>query len=569
MRRFQDYIAPLNFFDPACGSGNFLSETYICLRRLENKILTELTQGQTTVVFEQDERKLNKVSLRQFAGIEINDFAVEVANTALWIAQLQSNAETELLTLADVEDLPLREQANIVHANALTTDWAKVVPPEECSYIIGNPPFRGSKYQSAEQKGEIKAIFDGAKNSGTIDYVAGWHMKAARYMADHKIRTAFVSTNSICQGEQTAKVWSPIYDLGFRIDFAHDTFKWATETVNGANVHCVIVGFSKLGGPKRLFHHPTVDSDAELLHPTQLNAYLKDAPDVFVWNRNTPLCHVPLMGIGSQPIDNGNYLFTAEQKKEFLAKEPGAERFFHRWYGSQEFIKGIERWVLWVGEASPAELTAMPLVMERIQAVREFRLASRRRQTIQAAELPQHFGTEIIQKGESLLIPKVSSERRRYIPIGYLDRGAFASDLVFLVPEASLYHFGILQSRTHNAWMRNVAGRLKSDYRYSAGVVYNNFIWPEPTDDQKVEIEKTAQAVLNARQLHPDSTLADMYDPDNSYMFPELFAAHAALDAAVERAYGLEPGLDEVDLAAHLFRLYAGKINAIERRTAS
>ena len=358
-------------------------------------------------------------------------------------------------------------------------------------------------------------------------------------------------------------MWSPIYDLGVRIDFAHDTFRWTADASGAAAVFVVIVGFSKLGGPKRLFHHPTVDSDAELLHPTQLNAYLKDAPDVFVWNRNTPLCHVPLMGIGSQPIDNGNYLFTAEQKKEFLAKEPGAERFFHRWYGSQEFIKGIERWVLWVGEASPAELTAMPLVMERIQAVREFRLASRRRQTIQAAELPQHFGTEIIQKGESLLIPEVSSERRKYIPVGYLAEGDMASNLVRLVPNASPYHFGILQSRAHNAWTRHVAGRLEGRLRYSAGVVYNNFIWPDPSAEQKKAIEQAGQAVLDARKCYPDSTIAQLYDPDNGFLYPELLSAHNALDATVERAYGLEPGIDENLLVAHLFKLYSARITQV------
>lgn len=523
------------------------------------------------MVFEQDERKLNKVSLHQFAGIEINDFAVEVANTALWIAQLQGNAETELLTLADVEDLPLREQANIAHANALTTDWAKVVPPEKCSYIIGNPPFRGSKYQSAEQKGEIKAIFDGAKNSGTIDYVAGWHMKAARYMADHKIRTALVSTNSICQGEQTANVWSPIYDLGFRIDFAHDTFKWATETVNGANVHCVIVivGFSKLGGPKRLYHYKKVDGDFKLSHPQKLNPYLKDAPDLFIWNRKQPLCSVPQIGIGDKPIDGGHYLFTPDEKREFLRTEPGAEQFFKRWYGSREFLNGVERWCLWLGDASSGELAKLPESRNLIQTVRDYRLNSTSKGTVKLAETPTRFHVENMPGTRALVIPESSSMRRAYIPLAFLEADELGGNSLRLLPDTTLFRFGVLQSRTHNAWMRNVAGRLKSDYRYSIDIVYNNFIWPEPTDDQKAEIEKADKAVLDAQELHSDSTLADMYDPYNSYMFPELFAAHAALDATVERAYGFEPGLDEVDLVAHLFRLYASKINAIERRTGS
>ncbi|MDK7750545.1 N-6 DNA methylase [Brevibacterium sp. UMB10442] len=562
LERFHDKIASLTFFDPACGSGNFLTETYIQLRKLENKILSVLEHDQGVLEL-QDQHSLLKVSLKQFHGIEINDFAVNVATTALWIAELQANAEAETIVYGAVNDLPLQESGHIVLGNALELDWKQVVDPAKCDYIIGNPPFVGARFQTPEQKAELKEVFEGARNAGNIDYVAGWYMKAARYMGDHQVRAGFVSTNSICQGEQVANVWSPIYDLGVRIDFAHDTFRWTADASGAAAVFVVIVGFSKLGGPKRLFHHPTVDSDAELLHPTQLNAYLKDAPDVFVWNRNTPLCHVPLMGIGNKPIDGGNYLFTAEQKKEFLAKEPGAKRFFHRWYGSQEFIKGIERWVLWVGEASPAELTAMPLVMERIRAVRDLRLASKSAPTRKLAETPTRFHVENMPKGESLLIPKVSSERRRYIPIGYLDRGAFASDLVFLVPEASLYHFGILQSRTHNAWMRTVAGRLKSDYRYSAGVVYNNFIWPDPSAEQKKAIEQAGQAVLDARKCYLDSTIAQLYDPDNGFLYPELLSAHNALDATVERAYGLEPGIDENLLVAHLFKLYSARITQV------
>lgn len=406
------------------------------------------------------------------------------------------------------------------------------------------------------------AVFHGARNAGNIDYVAGWYMKAAQYMGEHPVRAGFVSTNSICQGEQVANVWSPIYDLGVRIDFAHDTFRWTTDASGGASVFVVIVGFSKLGGPKRLFHYPRVDAEPQPSRPAQLNAYLKDAPDVFVWSRSQPLSDVPAMGIGNKPIDGGQYLFTTEEKADFLVQEPAAERFFHRWYGSQEFIRGIERWVLWLGEATPTELAAMPLVMARIRAVRDLRAASSSAQTRKLAERPTRFHVENMPDGESLLIPEVSSERRRYIPVGYLADGDLASNLVRLMPGASRYHFGVLQSRAHNAWMRIVAGRLKSDYRYSVDVVYNTFVWPEGSAERRAEIERLGQEVLDARAQHPDATIAQMYEAKNDFLYPDLMAAHKALDDAVERAYGLEPGLDEADLVAHLFELYSNAVGA-------
>ena len=436
-------------------------------------------------------------------------------------------------------------------------DWSEVVSPGECDYIIGNPPFRGARFQDDAQKAELKSVFGGARNAGNVDYVSGWFMKAAHYMGSHPIRAAFVSTNSICQGEQVANVWSPIYELGFRIDFAHDTFRWVSEASGQAAVFVVIVGFSKQGGPKRLFHYPTVDSSPFLEHPAQLNAYLKDAPDVFVWNRRKPLSTVPEIGIGNKPIDGGHYLFTPEEKAAFLAKEPGAEKFFKRWYGSQEFIRGVERWVLWLSDATNAELLAMPEALKRVQAVRDFRSASHSAPTRKIADTPTRFHVENTPVGSSILVPKVSSERRRYIPLGRLAPDALASDLVFLVPNASLFHFGVLHSRAHNAWMRTIAGRLKSDYRYSAGIVYNNFIWPEVTENQRDEIAALAQAVLDARQTYPEATIAQMYDPDNEFLFPVLIAAHRALYAAVEAAYGLEPGCDEKDIVAHLFSLYS------------
>ncbi|MDO5535064.1 MAG: N-6 DNA methylase [Propionibacteriaceae bacterium] len=561
LERYHDKLASLTFFDPACGSGNFLTETYISLRRLENKVLSELLSHQGVFGFTPEHSPL-KVSLAQFHGIEINDFAVNVAATALWIAELQANAEAQTIVFQMIEDLPLKDSANIRLGNALEMDWEQVLPPENCTYVIGNPPFRGARYQTPEQKAELAVVFGGARNAGNIDYVAGWFMKAAQYVGDHPIRAAFVSTNSIVQGEQVANVWSPIYDLGMRIDFAHDTFRWTNDATGAAAVFVVIVGFSKLGGDKRLFHYPTVDSAPVLEHPAQLNAYLKDAPDVFVWDRSKPLSDVPVMTIGSQPIDDGNYLFTPDEKDAFLAAEPGAERFFKRWYGSQEFIKGIERWVLWLGEATPADLAKLPESVKRIQAVRDYRLKSKRAQTLKAAARPQHFGTEIIPKGNSLLVPEVSSERRRYIPLGFVGAESLCSNKLKLIPEGTLYHFGVLHSRAHNAWMRVVAGRLKSDYNYSSGVVYNNFVWPEATEAQQAEIAELAQAVLDARGEYPDSTIAQMYDPNLDFMFPALTAAHGALDAAVERAYGLQAGLEEKDVVAHLFELYSAAVGA-------
>lgn len=573
LTKFHKKLTTLNFLDPACGSGNFLTETYISLRKLEDDILTDLNFGQTGMTFEGDQATHPRIRLAQFYGIEINDFAVRVAQTALWIAQLQTNNETDMLLDASIQDFPLFDSANIVEGNALELDWNTVLLAGECSYVMGNPPFLGARNQSKGQKANLTEVFDRSRNSGNIDYVAGWYMKAAKYMASHSVRTGFVSTNSICQGEQVANIWSPIYDLGIRIDFAHDTFRWTNEAEGQAHVFCVVVGFSKLGavdGTKKLFHHEGPDAFAIEQHPANINAYLADAPDAFIWNRNKPLCNTPPIGIGSQPIDGGNYLFTTLEKEEFLALEPDASRFFHPWLGSTEFINNRRRWALWLGEATPQDLKRLPQCRDRIDRVREFRQASKRTQTLKAAGRPQHFGTEIITENMSILVPKVSSERRKYIPIGFVGPETLCSDLVFLIPNAGLYHYGVLQSEFHNAWMRRVGGRLKSDYRYSGGIVYNNFIWPGVTNvsldipvekavslDARQRIEDCAQAVLDARAAQPNSTLADMYDPNNDYQYPDLIEAHKILDTAVEAAYGVRFDGDEKEIVSHLFTLYA------------
>lgn len=515
--------------------------------------------GQTSFAFEDVAESPVKVTLSNFHGIELNDFACCVARTALWIAEKQADINTAKIVQRVYDELPLKEYDTVRQGNALRVNWNDVVPAEKCDYILGNPPFIGARNQTKEQKAELMEVFHDAKNSGNVDYVAGWYVKASEYIGDYPIRCAFVSTNSICQGEQVANIWKPMFDLGIRIDFAHDTFRWNSEATDEAHVFCVIVGFSKVGGEKKLFHHQNPDADAIQRRVGNLNAYLADAPNTFIWNRSKPLCDVPVIGIGNKPIDGGNYLFTTEECAEFLKSEPDAKPFFHPWLGSQEFINGKPRWVLWLGEASPSQLQHLPHCLERVKAVREFRMSSRSVPTQKLAEKPTRFHVENMPKGHSILIPKVSSERRRYIPMGFIGPETLCSDLVFLIPNAALYHFGVLQSQFHNAWMRVVCGRLKSDYRYSGGIVYNNFVWPEPTESQRSNIELCAQEVLNARKYYEGSTLANMYDPDNEFLYPKLFSAHKALDNAVEAAYGVGFNGDEEKIVSHLFRLYDEK----------
>ena len=557
LQRFHKKLCSLKFLDPACGSGNFLTETYICLRKLEDSVLNELQQGQTGFGFGDDEEQGKRISLNQFYGIEINDFAVSVAETALWISRLKANGETTMFYEVGDDDFPLHESAHIVEGNALRMDWNEVLPVSECSYIMGNPPFYGARMQSKEQKAEILDAFHGAKNSGNIDYVAGWYIKAAEYMAGWRIRTAFVSTNSICQGEQVANIWKPIYDLGVHIDFAHDTFRWRNEASDQAHVYVVIVGFSKLGGKKTLFHHANPDAVEVVSNPSNINAYLSTAPDVFMWNRSKPLCNVPELLTGSQRIDDNNYVFTNEEKEAFCISEPAAEQYFKVWYGADEFINNRPRWCLYLGECSDDELAKMPLCSQRVSNVRAYRESSNRSQTKRVAATPKRFGLEVIPNSSFLIVPVVSSERRAYVPLGYMSPEVLCSNQVNLIPDTTLFHFGILHSQFHNAWMRVVCGRLKSDYRYSKGVVYNNFVWPDPTDEQRERIEQYAQAILDARGNYPDKSLADLYDPDK--MPADLLEAHKALDAAVEAAYGVDFGGDEEKIVAHLFKLYAEK----------
>ncbi len=545
---FQDQLASLTFLDPACGSGNFLTETYLSLRRLENQVIEAMTHGQAFIGLE--EFSPIKVNISQFYGIEINDFAVTVATTALWISEAQMLAETERIIKHDIEFLPLKTNANIHEANALRIDWETVVPKDRLNYIIGNPPFVGARIMSGEQKNDIFDVFGKKwKNVGNLDYVCGWYKKATDLMKGTSIRTALVSTNSISQGEQVANLWKPLFDEGLHINFAYRTFRWDSEATLKAHVHCVIVGFSFVKSNRNI-----IFDNGSILEVKNINPYLIDAPDVFVESRAKSLSDVPEIGIGNKPIDDGNYLFSKEEMEEFIKVEPKSQQYFRPWYGAQEFIHQKPRYCLWLGDCTPAELRSMPQCLKRVENVRNFRLASKSAGTVKLAERPTRFHVENMPKSEYIVIPLVSSQNRRYVPIGYMNSEVLCSNKVALMPEGKLYHLGILESNVHMAWMRVVCGRLKSDYNYSKDIVYNNFPWPEVSEEQREQISATAQAILDARTLYPDSSLADLYD--ELTMPPELRKAHQLNDRAVMAAYGFAPSMSESEIVARLFALY-------------
>ena len=554
LHALQDKMAALRFFDPACGSGNFLTETYLSLRRLENKIIQQIYNVEQLDVFENP----IKVSIHQFYGIEINDFAVTVATTALWISEAQMMAETEQIIHHDIDFLPLRSYANIVEGNSLWIPWETVCPKEELDYIIGNPPFVGARLMSEEQKADMEAIFGGKwKNLGNIDYVGAWYKRAADYMKGSSVQAALVATNSISQGEQVANLWQPLFAEGIRINFAYRTFRWDSEAQMKAHVHVVVVGFSYVDRARLLF------DGGQVMAVGHINAYLLDAPDIFIYSRTNPLCSVPRMGIGNKPIDGGNYLFEKEEMEGFVRREPRAEQYFHPWYGSVEFIHRKPRYCLWLGDCSPKEIKEMPLCYERVEKVRQLRLESKSAGTRKLADTPTKFHVENMPDGDSIIVPSTSSERRRYVPMGFIPKGNLASNAVLLLPNATLYHFGILESNVHMAWMRAVCGRLKSDYRYSKDIVYNNFPWPSPTPEQQERIAQSGQAILDARALYPDSSLADLYDP--TLMPRELLQAHRQNDRAVMAAYGFSTKMTESECVAELFKRYSELVgNAFE-----
>ena len=569
LEQFQNKLSSLTFLDPACGSGNFLTETYLSLRRLENQTIAEMiavskvkkeksqVEGQ---ILMGGARSIDvKVSISQFFGIEINDFAVTVAKTALWIAESQMLKETEAIMLMHLDFLPLKTNAYIREGNALRMDWESIVPKNRLSYIMGNPPFIGYSLQSKDQKNDILSIYVDEKgkpykSAGKIDYVSGWYFKAAQLMQNTNIKTAFVSTNSITQGEQVAGVWKPLYDrFHTHIDFAHRTFRWDSEANMKAHVHCVIVGFNNsLGGNNRIY------AENRIIRANHINPYLMDAPDVFVESRSKPICNVPEMLYGNKPTDGGYLFLTAEERAKALQDEPGLKKYIRRIYGAAEYINNKERYCLWLVGANPTDIRASAFIKNRVESVRTFRLESPKDATRKSAETPMLF-QEIRQPSTPyIIVPGHSSENRKYIPFGFVMPDIIVNNAVQIIPNAKVYHFGVLTSNVHMAWMRAVCGRLKSDYRYSKDVVYNNFPWPNPTDAQKVKIEQTAQAILDARALYPDSSLADLYDEVT--MPVELRRAHQQNDRAVMDAYGFTKGTEartsESACVAELMKLY-------------
>ena len=600
---FQNKIAKLKFLDPACGSGNFLTESYTSLRRLENELI-RIVYGGDRIIGEM----VNpiKVSINQFYGIEINDFACSVAQTALWIAESQMMAETDEIVGFTLDPLPLKTYHNIKEGNALRTDWslweqeedttviladeAHVYPVEQIpepalmepvvkygtvdlyspdiqlhsaarkklmqvvkfDYIMGNPPFVGKSYQTPVQKADMALVFAGVRNFGNLDYVASWYKKGVDYLvgSNPTCEMAFVSTNSICQGIAVPPLWKYVLDKGCVINFAYPTFKWNSEASDKAAVHCVIIGLAK----NARLHKFIYPEDAPSIEADNINPYLMDAPSIIIDDIHNPISNVPHTAVGSFPTDGGNLVISAEQKDAFIQKEPFSEPYVRLYIGPEEFLNNKKRYCLWLKDCSPAELRRMPTVLKRIEGVRAYRLNSNKKQTQKKADTP-HLFAEIRQpESDYLLFPRTSSERRAYLPIGFMSSDVIAGDTI-IVPNASIYHFGILESILHMAWMRAFCGRLKSDYRYSGTLIYNNFPWPSNlTEAQKAKIEKTAQGILDARALFPDSSLADLYD--NLTMPPELRRAHRANDAAVLEAYGFPKDASEPDIVARLFKMY-------------
>ena len=551
LEAFQDKLASLTFLDPACGSGNFLTETYLSLRRLENEVIRERYHGQGMLGAFVNPIKVN---INQFYGIEINDFAVTVATTALWISEAQMLVETERIIHQDIDFLPLKSYTNIQEGNALRIDWESVVPANKLNFIMGNPPFVGARWMSKEQKSDVINIF-GNKwlGVGDLDYVACWYKKAADLMTNTSIKTALVSTNSITQGGAVTNLWKPLMEQGVHINFAWRTFRWDSEASQKAHVHCVIVGFSKSDN----INDKTIYINAhQIINANNINGYILNAPNVFIEKRMKPLCDVPQITLGGQPIDDGNLTLTENEKNDLLQKEPQAEPFIRPFMMGKDFIDRKPRYCIWLLGANPSLLRSCPIIMDRVSKVRDFRLMSNRSSTLKAAETPTIFAAPFECKGSYVAIPKVSSENRKYIPIDYLSPEIIPGDKLFCLQNASLYHFGILTSNVHMAWMRAVCGRLKSDYSYSNTIVYNNFPWPTPTEEQKAKIVKTAQAILDARALYPDSSLADLYD--ELTMPAELRRAHQENDRAVMQAYGfpVKSTFTESQCVAELFKLY-------------
>ena len=548
---FQDKLAGLKFFDPACGSGNFLTESYTSLRRLENDAL-RIIYGDNRVIGEMAEPI--KVSINQFYGIEINDFACSVAQTALWIAESQMMQETDEIVGFNLDPLPLKTYTNIHEGNALLMDWNDVIPASELNYIMGNPPFIGARMmaQGSKQKKEVETLFGQIKDVQDLDYVCCWFRKAAEMIQGTDVHVGLVATNSICQGSQVPILWDVLLNtFHVHIDYAYQTFKWESEASDKAAVHCVIVGFSTVPSTKKkqLFF---ADGTRQMIH--NISPYLVDGPSVFAVSQKTPICDVPQMNFGNQPRDGGHFVFSDEGKKELENNDPKAAAWLRPYIGAVEFIQRKQRWCMWLRNASPGDIRSSKTLYEIVEAVKQFRLSSSAKTTIGYAKVPHLFAQITQPEGvDCLLIPRVSSENRYYAPIGFIPAGVVASDAVQIVPNASLYHFGVLTSSVHMAWMRVVCGRLKSDYRYSKEQVYNPFPWPSGKVNTE-KIEKTAQGILDARAKYPESSFADLYDPVT--MPYDLQKAHHANDIAVLEAFGFPKDATESDIVARLFKMY-------------
>ena len=558
-----DKLPTLKIFDPACGCGNFLVIAYRELRRLEMELIARLFSkaGQSKGLL--DIRTLSRVHVGQCYGIEIDESAAHIAQVALWITDHQMNLEAASRFGTTRPSVPLEHSPHIHHGNALRLDWAQVLAPRDCSFIVGNPPFVGAKFQNAPQRADVALVLGGVANHGLLDYVTCWYVLAARYMqANPQVACALVSTNSICQGEQVGVLWPYLLAQGVQIRFAHRTFQWSNEGRGVAAVHCIIVGFGLQAAAQPVLFDYSANIQADegvRLEVERINPYLVQGPNVVLARRSQPLCAVPAMGIGNKPIDNGNYLFTPEEKAAFLQQEPGAAPYFRRWLGAEEFLNGMERWCLWLGEMPSATLATLPQCQARVAAVKAFRASSKSAPTQKLADTPRRFHVECMPQASYLVVPEVSSEKRRFLPMGFMGPEILSSNLLRIVPDATLYHFGVLSSSLHNAWMRCVAGRLESRYRYSIHIVYNNFPWPvQVTAKRQAAIEAAAQRVLDARatEMARDerTTLAMLYHPTT--MPDALALAHRALDQVVDAAYGYQGGKDDASRVAYLFGLY-------------
>jgi len=552
LRRLHEKLSRLRFLDPACGCGNFLVITYRELRLLEMEILKLLFPGDQPNL---DIHTLSLIDVDAFYGIEISEWPALIAEVAMWLMDHQMNIRLSQAFGQYFVRLPLKKSPTIVCGNALCLDWKKILPSEKCSYVLGNPPFVGAKFQTDEQRADMETVAGIVENHGLLDYVTGWYFKAAEYIQGTRIEVGFVSTNSISQGEQVGVLWNNLFQrFGIKIHFGHRTFVWRSEARGKAHVHVVIIGFGAFDtSDKRIYDYES--ENATVTHARNIGPYLIEGPDAAINNRTDPICDVPRIKFGNQPIDGGHLLLDAAGRDGLLSKEPGAKKFIRLFVGAEEFLNGPERWCLWLLDTSPAELRGLPEIMERVEAVRDFRLSSKRKATRDLGATPSLFAFISHEDKNYLLIPSVSSERRRYIPMGFMSPKIIASNLCLIIPDAALYDFGVLSSAMHMAWVRQVCGRLKSDYRYSNKLVYNNFPWPEaPSPKQRAAVEATAQAVLDARKKFADSTLADLYDPLS--MPPALIGTHASLDRSVDLCYRPQAFDNDRQRVEHLFALY-------------